>query len=160
MDLRGRNTFRVLSDLGRYYEAPNVSRPSKNVDFIDPKEAPKPDRPWRIVAGPELTPTQLHCATVGGEEAVEAINRTNLRHWREANAKAEGKTLIQRHHPPVNIVGGYKFPGAPVIDLAPVPQSSVRLEARGNQQQTAPTRVHKTRGGVSGAKWQGLLQIC
>jgi hypothetical protein len=27
--------------------------------------------------------------------------------------------LIKHHHPPVNIVGGYKFPGAPVIDLSP-----------------------------------------
>jgi hypothetical protein len=52
-------------------------------------------RPWRFVAGPELTPAQLHCATVGGEEAVEAINRTNLRHWREHNAKREQLCLIK-----------------------------------------------------------------
>lgn len=67
---------------------------------------------WRTVAG-KLTPAQFHCATVGGEEAVEAINRTNLRHWREYNAKREQVCLIKRHHPPVNILGGYKFPDAP-----------------------------------------------
>jgi hypothetical protein len=27
--------------------------------------------------------------------------------------------LIQRHHAPVNIVGGYKFPNAPKIEIAP-----------------------------------------
>jgi hypothetical protein len=48
-----------------------------------------------------LTRTQLHCATVGGEEAVEAINRTNARHWREYNDKAEEGCLIKRHDPPV-----------------------------------------------------------
>jgi hypothetical protein len=71
------------------------------------------DRPWRIAAGPEPSPSALHCATVGAAEAIEAINRTNARHWREYNAKTEEKCLIKRHDPPVNIVGGYKFPGAP-----------------------------------------------
>jgi len=126
-----RNAFRVLCDLGRYYEARNVSRPSKNVDFIDPKEAPKADRPWRIVAGQELTPTQLRCATVGGEEAVEAINRTNARHWRENCLIQPHHPLIQPHHPPVNILGGYKFPDAPTIDLSPTRHAA-----------TAPDGVH------------------
>jgi hypothetical protein len=94
---------------------------SKTLDSIDPKQAPKPDRPWRIVAGPEISPSALHCAAIGAKEAVETINRTNARHWREANAKAFS---IKRHDPPVNIAGGYKFPGAPVIDLAPIPRSS------------------------------------
>lgn len=30
----------------------------------------------------------------------------------------------RRGRKPVNIVGGYKFPGAPVINLAPIPQLS------------------------------------
>jgi hypothetical protein len=77
------------------------------------------DRPWRIVAGPEPSPSALHCATVGAAEKIEAINRTNARHWREYNAKTEEKCLIKRHDPPVNIVGGYKFPGAPAADLNP-----------------------------------------
>ena len=31
------------------------------------------------------------------------------------------RCLIQPHHPPVNILGGYKFPDAPIIDLSPLP---------------------------------------
>jgi hypothetical protein len=31
----------------------------------------------------------------------------------------EGIGVIKRHHPPVNILGGYKFPDAPVIGLRP-----------------------------------------
>jgi hypothetical protein len=61
----------------------------------------------------------LHCASGGATEAIEAINRTNARHWREHNAKAEEKCFIKRPDPPVNIVGGYKFPGAPAADLNP-----------------------------------------
>jgi hypothetical protein len=56
---------------------------------------------WFVVAGPGFGPSALHCATVGAEEAVATTNR--LRHWRE-------NCLIQPYHPPVNILGGYKFP--------------------------------------------------
>jgi hypothetical protein len=38
--------------------------PQKTPDFIDSKPALKPDRAWRIIAGPELTSTQLRFATV------------------------------------------------------------------------------------------------
>lgn len=33
--------------------------------------------------------------------------------------------IIKRHHPPVNIVGGYRFPGAPVIDLSPTREAEL-----------------------------------
>ncbi len=36
-------------------------------------------------------------------------------HFRRQAAKC----LIHPYHPPLNILGGYRFPGAPVIDLAP-----------------------------------------
>jgi hypothetical protein len=55
----------------------------------------KPDRAWRIVAGPELTPNKLHCATIpdgpncrwegGAYQRIEAKNRADL----EAHAQAE-----------------------------------------------------------------------
>jgi hypothetical protein len=78
------------------------------------------------VAGPELSPSAFHCATVpdgpdcqwkGGEyERIEARNRALLRdHFRKQAARC----LIQPHHPPVNVLGGYRFPGAPVVDLTP-----------------------------------------
>jgi hypothetical protein len=49
------------------------------------------------------------------------MSRANARHWREANAKAAERCSIKRDDPPVNIAGGYKFPDAPVIELAPAP---------------------------------------
>jgi hypothetical protein len=99
--------------LGRYHTSSAAKLISKEADFIGLKGPLKSDRPWRIVAGPELGASAFRCAAVGGEEAVGAINRTNLKRWHEANARAEGKTVIKRHYPPVNV------PGAPLVDLAP-----------------------------------------
>jgi hypothetical protein len=107
----------VLYELGQPKTGPNVGpadlglkSPIKSGAFFGLEL----DRSWRIGAGPELTPAQLRLAIVGGKEAVEAINRTNLRHWREHNAKA---CLIKRHDPPINILGGYKFPNASSVNL-------------------------------------------
>ena len=80
----------------------------------------KTDRAWRQVAGPEQSDRQLRLATADAN-AVERSNRTtNRQHWRAAGTAA----LIQRDTMPVNIVGGYKFPNAPQIELtAGDPQS-------------------------------------
>ena len=118
-----RSAWRAGFDAGRYLLSSSAGEAQKTPDFIGSKQPLKPDRPWRIVAG-ELTPTQLHCATVpdgpngrweGGElERLETRNKARLReHFRKQAAKC----LIQPYHPPVNILGGYKFAGAPAIDL-------------------------------------------
>ena len=105
-----RRAFREAKERFRYYPTSAAFERSKTLNFIGSKPPPANDRAWRIVAGPKLTPTQLHCATVGGEEAVEAINRTNARHWREYNAKAEEGCLIKRHDPPVVSVPRQRTP--------------------------------------------------
>jgi hypothetical protein len=117
---RCRNALQARQSLGRYLLSSDGVSPLKNPIKPGIKSGLADDRAWRIVAG-ELTPTQLHCATVGAKETVEASNRANARHWREANAKAEQRCSIKRYDPPVNITGGYKFPGAPVIELVPAP---------------------------------------
>ena len=70
--------------------------------------------------GPEQGDRQLRLATADAN-AVERSNRTtNRQHWRAAGTAA----LIQRDTMPINIVGGYKFPNAPQIELtAGDPQS-------------------------------------
>jgi len=114
-----RRALRSNSCHGRYHTSFAAKSISNKADFIGVKEPLKPHRPWRIVAGPELSASAFQCTVVGGEEAVKAVNRTNLSHWRGANVKAEKETLIKRHHPPVNVLGSYKHSGAPVVDLAP-----------------------------------------
>jgi hypothetical protein len=60
----------------------------------------KADPAWRVVAG-SLTEAEVHLATVGAEHVTRI------------------KALIKRHHPPVDVVGGYRFPDAPNIDISP-----------------------------------------
>jgi hypothetical protein len=114
-----RSALRNNSWLGRYHTSSAAKSISRAADISGVKEPLKSDRPWPMVAGPKVSPIALHCATVGGEQAVAAVNRNNLRHWRGANANSEEKMLIKRHHPPVNVLGGYKHPGALFVDLAP-----------------------------------------
>ena len=113
---RCRNALQARSGLGRYLPSSDGVSPLEKPIKPGIKSGVAGDRPWRLAAGQELSPSAFHCAAVGADEAVAAINRTNARHWREHNAQAQ----IQRHDPPVNIVGGYRFPGAPNIDLSPI----------------------------------------
>jgi hypothetical protein len=71
---------------GRYGSSSAAINSSEVPDFVGPKPPLKPDL-WRHVAGPQPSASQLHCATRGGEEAVETVNRTNLSHWQRANAE-------------------------------------------------------------------------
>jgi hypothetical protein len=77
------------------------------------------------IAGPPLTPEQFRAVTIpdgpngrweGGEfERTEARNRALLKaHF----ARLAKDCLIQPHHPPVNILGGHRFPDAPAIDMS------------------------------------------
>jgi hypothetical protein len=69
----------------------------------------KSGRALRIVAGPEVPDINLRILPVPAPKA----NRT----WQKAERRATRKVLIQYVTPPVNIIGGYRFPGAPAIDL-------------------------------------------
>src|SRR5262249_51343503 len=80
-----------------------VTLSSKSAQSTGLKSAYAADRPWRQVAGPELGADSLRYAVVGAD--VEPARR-NARHWREAGADA----LIGRTDPPINLLGGYKFP--------------------------------------------------
>ena len=110
---RCRNAWRAKAGFGRYSPCTAVSSAPKTLNSIGSKWPPKPDRPWRQIAGPKLSPSQLHCGLVGAKEAIAEAHLKNSRYWRKNNAKA----LIQPHHPPINILGGYKFPNAPDVKL-------------------------------------------
>ena len=95
-----KNTYRASDWLGRYFEA---KRPPHRQDVI--LDARNPIKPgislpleptirWRLW-GPRLTDRQIHLATLG---------------WKPEHRRP-GKSI------PVNIIGGYRFPGAPAIKL-------------------------------------------
>jgi len=51
---------------------------------------------------------------------MRAANRAAWRDRPADNLHRPPCATIERHHPPVNVLGGYKFPNAPVVDLSPL----------------------------------------
>ena len=110
-----KNHFAALKahfSLGRYHPSSSAldasGKPIKTAIFSPLKS----DRGWRLVAGP---PIDMRLVAIGAVDAVMQADKANRRHWAEAGAAA----LIQRHHAPVNVVGGYKLPDAAEIEIAP-----------------------------------------
>jgi hypothetical protein len=108
-----RNALRVGSGLGRYHASSGAESKSETPDFIGSKLALESDRPsplaWRRIAGPELPEINLRIP-LDGAFAVRTA-RANNAHWERA-------ALIGWSDPPVNILGGYRFPHAPQIGIA------------------------------------------
>jgi hypothetical protein len=125
---RCRSAWRARASLGRYSPSIAVSSASETLDSIDSKRPLKPDRAWRQIAGPKLSASQLHCALVSAKEAIAEAHQKNRPYWRQLIAKA----LIQPHHPPVNILGGYKFPNAPDVKLREEEKAGFSLAALPN----------------------------
>jgi hypothetical protein len=98
-----KNAYRSSGRLGRYFEG---SKGVQRKDVIQDARNPikpgtssplEPTIRYRLW-GPKLTDQQLHLATLG---------------WKPERRKP-GKSI------PVNIIGGYRFPGAPAIKLAAI----------------------------------------
>jgi len=116
---------------------------SRNPIKLGAKTGLKSDRAWRRIAGPAVPEINLRIpldpelvVRLGRRHAEffadTLINCAFLRSCaefdRKARRSAARKALIKRRHPPVNIVGGYKFPNAPIIDLSPITAKAVMTE--------------------------------
>jgi hypothetical protein len=74
---------------------------------------------WAQIAGPTLTESAFRAATVPLDpELVARHARDRKAAITERNQRSPAP-LIGPHDPPANIVGGFRFPGAPEIDLSP-----------------------------------------
>jgi hypothetical protein len=110
-----KNHFAALKahfSLGRYHPSSAALDASGNPIKPSTSSPLKSDRGWRLVAGPLV---DMRLATIVAADAVKQADTANRRHWAQAGAAA----LMQRHHAPVNVVGGYKFPDAAEIEIAP-----------------------------------------
>jgi hypothetical protein len=116
-----RNALQADISFGRYHASSGMIDPLKTSIKPGIKSGLKPSRGWRIVAGPELSPTRFRFATLPLDEATaDRVSRVNHGYWKGACRAAEERAVIKRHQPPVNILGGYKFPDAPAVDLCPL----------------------------------------
>ena len=89
----------------RYPSSPNAHTGAESAHSTGLKTGTKSGQGWRIVAGP----TDIHPINLRSFPADIAAARTGR----------PGPVLITRTTPPVNVIGGYRFPGAPAIDLRP-----------------------------------------
>jgi hypothetical protein len=103
-----RRRWRDGDGMGRFWPNPQQgsqksglgSEVPANGPLLEPIQKPKLPKGWFIVAGPELTPNQLHCATVpdgphcqwadGECEQTEAKNRAAFKAAEQAEIEANG----------------------------------------------------------------------
>jgi hypothetical protein len=86
------------------------------------KTGTKGGRPFRKIAGPDLSPMAFRFATLPFEPlaATTRAYAELLESLRKAKQRAQRNALLRRQHSPVNVLGGYAFPDAPIIDLSQI----------------------------------------
>ena len=95
-------------------------RPPRSAHSTGPKIGTKSDRPWRKIAGPDLPEINLRIGL--DPEFAGRLDRVNAAHLEplyKAKRRADRAAIFKRKTPPANLISGYKFPDAPVIDLSP-----------------------------------------
>jgi hypothetical protein len=103
----------------RYPGSDFVIHPHKSAANTGIKTRPETGRAWRQIAGPPADPVSVRLATIGTDQ----IHRQEER--QRALVERNSGAIIQRHHQPVNVLGGYQFPGAPTVDLRLFPEVSL-----------------------------------
>jgi hypothetical protein len=95
----------------------------------------------RQIAGPKLSATSLRFASLPLDPEfvtrLERAHRSYFENLRKSQRRAARRALIKKHHPPVNILGGYRFPGAPAVDLSPLPSVEWAVPSRWKSSPTA-----------------------
>jgi hypothetical protein len=98
---------------------PNASRSAHSTGL---KIGALAGRGFTQIAGPKLSPTALHLASLPLDPELtarlERTHRDYVENRQKAKRRAAKQALIKRKHSPVNVLGGYRFPGAPEIDLS------------------------------------------
>ena len=109
-----RNAWRAKAGFGRYLPSTVVSLASKTPDFYWLKTATPAPSSMGAGSWPKIDLLTTAIALWSAPcDAIAEADQKNRPYWRKYFAKA----LIQPHHPPVNILGGYKFPDAPDVKL-------------------------------------------
>jgi hypothetical protein len=97
--------FSLRCERASYPSSPIAHNAQESSTNSRPKTATESGRGWRVVAGPAA---DLHPINLRPHSADSAAMRTGR----------PGPILFTRTTPPLNIIGGFKFPGAPMIDLS------------------------------------------
>jgi hypothetical protein len=104
--------------LGKYHDSGRVRVDARNPIKPGIFSALTNRRPWRVVAGPPLSAREMHLTTRGGADLDRNANR---KHWQTT-------TGFKRGDPPVNIIGGYRFPNERPVKLT-IESDQAKVEA-------------------------------
>jgi hypothetical protein len=102
-----------------YITAPVGHNASRNPIKPGIKTGLKSGRAWRHVAGPEGH--EINYRIPLDPQALKASQA-----FREYIKCESTKAIFQRNTPPLNVIGGYRFSGAPHTDLSPMPVAAPR----------------------------------
>jgi hypothetical protein len=87
------------------------------------KRSPAGQKGPAVVAGPRLSAFALHAAGLPLDHRyAEHLRRENVEPFRQHLAELGKKAIFQRGMPPLNVIGGYRFPNGPAVDLSPPPR--------------------------------------
>ena len=104
----------------RYPRPRSGHNEGKSLAKSTPKTDVKSDREWRQVAGPKLSETGFRAAVLGADELPASAANTAFIEYQTAALRRAQSCRFNPDTPPVNIVGGYRFPNAPLVDLSPL----------------------------------------
>ena len=102
----------------RYPRSQTVERPQKRSVKSRAILPPESDRPptWVVVAGPAYSPTEFRLATLPLDvETIARLKRANDP-ARIRRQLGQAGPIFGPDTPPLNVVGGHKFPGAPRLE--------------------------------------------
>jgi hypothetical protein len=106
------------------HEATDVHETVRSAHFTGPKMGTLDGSTvWRVIAGP--MPSSANLNTPLDPDLVARLARHPAhvllaQSDRKTRRRVERAALFKRRTPPANIIGGYRFPGAPTIDLSPI----------------------------------------
>lgn len=95
-------------------------KPSKSTAKLGTKFDPR----FVQIAGPELSPASFAGAILSAEIPNSAANAAFAEWWAKRLRAAARHCVFKKRTPPVNVVGGYRFPDPPTIELDPQASST------------------------------------
>jgi hypothetical protein len=146
----------------QFYDYPSpgsvyAANASRNPIKSGIKNGGKTGRGWRKIAGPELSETSFRLAILPLDPELAA--RLDRRHAEvleplfKAKRRADRKAQIKHRNAPINVLGGYRFQGAPEIDLSPTDSPEWATASR-----WTPTGDGDDVEGIPNSLWRGALK--
>jgi hypothetical protein len=115
---------------------------------------------WVSVAGPEVSESAFHCATLPLDPELAAhLARSRKAAIAERDRRSPPpSSLIGPHDAPGNILGGYRFPSAPKVNLSQI-ETTTTTTTRNAKRGFAFDKSERSTGGADGANAPSAIGV-